>query len=180
VNRGDVAGGKVEAYAQAVLEIARVEERVAPVEDDLFRFARALDASEPLRVALTDPALPVERRLAVIEELTEGKALQLSVALIGMVVAAGLANEFSAMADRFVELAAAQREHEVAEVRSAIELDDAQVKRLASALGRATGKSIEVRVIVDPTVLGGVVARIGDTVIDGTVRHRLEQMKAQL
>jgi len=180
VTGGRSGGGRVEAYAQAILEIARAEDRVAPVEDDLFRFARAIDASEPLRVALTDPALPVERRLAVIEELTEGKALQLSVALIGMVVAAGLANEFSAVADRFVELAAAQREHDVAEVRSAIELDDEQVARLASALGRATGKSIEVRVVIDPSVLGGVVARIGDTVIDGTVRHRLEQMKAQL
>ena len=174
------APGKVEAYAQAILEIARAEERVAPVEDDLFRFARALDASEPLRVVLTDPALPVERRLAVIEELTEGKALDLSVALIGMVVAAGLANDFSAVADRFVELAAAQREHDVAEVRSAIELDEQQVQRLEAALSRALKKSIEVRVIVDPSVLGGVVARVGDTVIDGTVRHRLEQMKAQL
>jgi len=177
---GRSAGGRSEAYAHAILEIARAEERVAPVEDDLFRFARALDASEPLRVALTDPALPVERRLAVIEQLTEGKALQLSVALIGMVVAAGLANEFSAVADRFVELAAAQREHDVAEVRSAIELTDDQVQRLADALGRATKKSIEVRVVIDPSVLGGVLARIGDTVIDGTVRHRLEQMKAQL
>jgi F-type H+-transporting ATPase subunit delta len=174
------ASSKVEAYAQAILEIARVEERVAPVEDDLFRFARALDGSESLRVALTDPAMPLDRRLAVIEELTGGKALQLSAALIGMVVGAGLANEFTAVADRFVELAAAQREHDVAEVRSAIELDDDQVQRLAAALSRVTKKSIEVRVIIDPTVLGGVVARIGDTVIDGTVRHRLEQMKAQL
>jgi len=180
VTTGRSGGGRVEVYAQAILEIARTEERVAPVEDDLFRFARALDASEPLRVALTDPAMPVERRLAVIEELTEGKALPLRVALIGMVVAAGLANEFSAVADRFVELAAAQREHDVAEVRSAIELTDDQVQRLAVALGHATKKSIEVRVVIDPSVLGGVVARIGDTVIDGTVRHRLEQMKAQL
>ena len=173
-------GGRVEAYAQAILEIARVEDRIAPVEDDLFRFARAVDASEPLRVALTDPAMPVERRLAVIEELTEGKALPLSSALIGMVVAAGLAGDFPAVADRFVELAASQREHDVAEVRSAIELTDDQVQRLADALGRATRKSIEVRVVIDPSVLGGIVARIGDTVIDGTVRHRLEQMKAQL
>ena len=175
-----MTSAKVDAYAQAILDIARAEDRVAPVEDDLFRFARAVDASEPLRVALTDPAMPVERRLAVIEQLTEGKALPLSVALISMVVAAGLANEFGAIADRFVELAAAQREHDVAEVRSAIELTDDQVRRLADALGRATKKSIEVRVVIDPSVLGGVVARIGDTVIDGTVRHRLEQMKAQL
>ena len=60
-------------------------------------------------------------------------------------------------------------------MRSAIALDDDQVQRLAAALGKATGKTIEVKVIVDPSVLGGIVARIGDTVIDGTVRHSLEQ-----
>ncbi|GMU79224.1 MAG: ATP synthase subunit delta [Acidimicrobiia bacterium] len=173
-------GSKVDAYARAILAIARVENRVAPVEDDLFRFARVLEGSDPLRVALTDPQLPVERRLAVIDELTSGKALPLSGALLGMLVGAGQVNDLAAIVDRFVELAAAEREREVAEVRSAIELDEGQVARLAEALGRATGKTVEVKVIVDPSVLGGLVARIGDTVIDGSVRHRLDQMKAQL
>jgi len=174
------AESKVDAYARAILAIARVEDRVAPVEDDLFRFARALEGSEPLRVALTDPQLPLERRVAVVDELTSGKALALSTALLGMVIGAGQVNDLAAIVDRFVELAAASREREVAEVRSAIELDDAQVARLAEALGRATGKAVEVKVIIDPSVLGGLVARIGDTVIDGSVRHRLDQMKAQL
>jgi F-type H+-transporting ATPase subunit delta len=171
---------RVDAYAQAFLEIARAEDRPTVIEDDLFRFARALEGSDELRVALSDPQLPLERRLAVIDELTGGKSLAISTAMIGLVIAGELINEFPEIADRFVELVAAQREHEVAEVRSAIELDDAQIERLAAALGRATRKTIEVKVIVDPTVLGGIVARIGDTVIDGTVRHRLEQMKAQL
>ena len=87
---------------------------------------------------------------------------------------------FPAIVARFVELAAQSREHEVAEVRSAVPLDDAQVQRLATALGRATKKNIEVRVVVDPTVMGGLVATIGDTVIDGTVRHRLDQLKETL
>jgi F-type H+-transporting ATPase subunit delta len=65
----------------------------------------------------------------------------------------------------------------VAEVRSAIPLDESQTERLAEALGRATGKTVEVKVIIDPTVLGGLVARVGDTVIDGTVRHRIDEMK---
>ena len=51
---------------------------------------------------------------------------------------------------------------------------------LAKALSEATGKEVEVKVIVDPNVLGGVVARIGDTVIDGTVRHRLDQLKERM
>jgi len=174
------AGSKVEAYARAVLEIARAEDRVGPVEDDLFRFARALEGSDTLQVALTDPQLPVARRLAVVDELTAGKALPLSSALLGLLIGAGRVNDLGAIVDRFVELAAAEREREVAEVRSAIELDESQVARLAEALASATGKAVEVKVIIDPSVLGGLVARIGDTVIDGSVRHRLDQMKAQL
>ncbi len=174
------AGSKVDAYARAILEIARAEDRVAPVEDDLFRFARALEGSESLRVALTDPQLPLERRLGVVAELTEGKALALSSAVLGLLIGAGRVNDLGDIVDRFVELAASEREREVAEVRSAIELDEGQIARLADALAAATGKAVEVKVIIDPSVLGGLVARIGDTVIDGSVRHRLDQMKAQL
>ena len=62
-------------------------------------------------------------------------------------------------------------------MRTAVPLTDDQRTRLADALGKATGKSIEVKAIVDPSVLGGVVAQIGDTVIDGSVRSRLEQLR---
>jgi F-type H+-transporting ATPase subunit delta len=174
------AGSKVDAYARAILEIARAEDRVAPVEDDLFRFARALEGSDALRVALTDAQLPLERRLGVVSELTEGKALALSSAVLGLLIGAGRVNDLGDIVDRFVELAASERDREVAEVRSAIELDEGQIARLADALAAATGKAVEVKVIIDPSVLGGLVARIGDTVIDGSVRHRLDQMKAQL
>ena len=81
---------------------------------------------------------------------------------------------------RFVELAAAFRQHEVAEVRSAVPLDDEQQRRLADALSQATGKQVEVKVVVDEKVLGGLVATIGDTVIDGTVRHRLAELKERI
>ena len=109
-----------------------------------------------------------------------GKALPTSVALVNLVVSAGRISDLAAIVDRFVQLAAAERQHAVAEVRSAVPLDDEQRARLADALGRATCKNIEVKVIVDPSVLGGLVATIGDTVIDGTVRHRLDQLKEQI
>jgi F-type H+-transporting ATPase subunit delta len=171
---------KVDAFATAMLEVARVSGQLSGVEDDLFRFARTFEGSDDLRMALTDPQLPIERRISVIEQLMGDKALQTSTALVSMVVATGQSAELPAIVGRFVELAASERDREVAEVRSAIPLDDAQIARLAEALGKATGKTIEVKVIVDPTVLGGIVARVGDTVIDGTVRHRIDEMKEQL
>ena len=172
--------GTVESYAQAMLGVARAEGHLAGVEDDVFRFARTFESNDDLRMALTDPALPVERRIAVIDELMGNKALTTSTALVSLVVAGGQASDLPVIIDRFVELAATERQHEVAEVRSAIALDDDQIERLAAALGKATGKDVEVKVTIDPSVLGGIVARVGDTVIDGSVRHRLDQLKEQL
>jgi F-type H+-transporting ATPase subunit delta len=97
-----------------------------------------------------------------------------------MVVGGDRAGELPAVVERFLELSAAQRQHEVAEVRAAVPLDDQLRDRLAQALSQATGKQVEVKVVVDPNVLGGVVARVGDTVIDGSVRHRLDQLKERL
>ena len=161
---------RVEAYSQAFFEVARAEKQGGAIEDDLFRFSRALDANDDLRMALGDRALPAERRIAVVEELMGGTALPVSVGLVSMVVGA----------DRAAELSAEERKHEVAEVRAAVPLDEGLRDRLANALSHATGKQVEVKVVVDPNVLGGVVARIGDTVIDGSVRRRLDQLKERL
>ncbi|MEP6624189.1 MAG: ATP synthase F1 subunit delta [Acidimicrobiia bacterium] len=171
---------RTDAYADACLAVARGEGQLSAIEDDLFRFARTLEGSDPLRMALTDPSMPASRRIAVVEELMGGKALPASTALVSAIVGAGRASEIAEIVDRFLEMAAAERQHEVAEVRSAIPLDDDQQQRLAEALSAATRKQVEVKVIVDSTVLGGLVARIGDTVIDGSIRHRLEQLKGTI
>jgi F-type H+-transporting ATPase subunit delta len=171
---------RVEAYANAMLEVARAEGRLEDVEDEVFRFARAFESSDELRMALSDASLPAERRVAVVEDLLGAKALRVSVALVVLVVAAGRAGELPEIVDRFVELAAAEHRRAVAEVRSAVALTPDQTERLREALNRATGKEVELKVVIDPSVLGGVVARVGDVVIDGSVRRRLEQLKEQI
>lgn len=171
---------RIESYAQAFLEVARAEGHLAEVEDELFRFARAYTASDELRLALTDPNLPVARKVAVIEDLLERKALAASQALVLAVVVAGRAGELELIVDKFVELAVAERAHEVAEVRSAVPLSDEDVERLRDALSRSTRKNVEVKVVIDPDVMGGIVTKMGDLVIDGSVRHRLDQLREQI
>ncbi len=171
---------RVEAYAQAFFGVARAEQKGGAIEDDLFRFARALDANDDLRATLGDRAIPAERRVAIVEELMGGVAMPASVGLVSMVVGADRAAELPGIVDRFLELSAEERQHEVAEVRAAVPLDGKLRERLAKALSDATGKHVEVKVVVDPDVLGGIVARIGDTVIDGTVRRRLDQLKERV
>ncbi|MFZ4584640.1 MAG: ATP synthase F1 subunit delta [Acidimicrobiia bacterium] len=169
---------RIEAYAQGMLEVARSEGRLTDVEDEVYRFSRTIEGNDELRAALTDPALPLQRKVAVIEDLLGGgRALATSTALITMVVASGRAADLSIIVERFVEMAAGEREYVVAEVRSAVELSDDQKQRLGAALSQSTGKRVDVKVVVDSKVMGGVVARIGDTVIDGSVRYRLEQLK---
>ncbi|MFN8028154.1 MAG: ATP synthase F1 subunit delta [Acidimicrobiia bacterium] len=171
---------RVESYARAFLEIAKAEGHVGEVEDELFRFARSLASSDELRLALTDPQLPAARKVSVIDDLLGRKALVTTEALVLMVVVAGRASDLEAIVDRFVELAVAERDKEVAEVRSAVPLSAEDIAKLEQALGQATKKNVEVKVVVDPEVLGGIVTRMGDLVIDGTVRHRLDQLREQL
>jgi F-type H+-transporting ATPase subunit delta len=171
---------RVVAYANALLEVARAEGVESRVEDELFKLARTFEGSDPLRSTLTDPAIPVERRAGVVEELLAKRAHPLTTAIASFIVAAGRAHDLPAIVDAFVSKAADMRAEAVAEVRTAFPLDADQQARLADALGHATGKKVTVKVIIDPTVLGGIVARVGDTVIDGSVRSRLDQLRGAL
>ena len=171
---------KVEVYARAVADIVAIEGHSSDAEDELFRFARTFEGNDELRMALSNPALPLERRLSVIDDLIGTKALNVTTAVVSFLVSAGRASDLPEIIDRFVSITTESRSHEVAEVRSAIALSDAQVQQLAAALSRSTGKQVEVKVVIDESVLGGLVARVGDTVIDGTVRHRLDQLKESI
>ena len=165
------------AYAEALLAVARSEGSLAEVEDELFRFARLLETNDDLRTTLTDAALPVSRRQQIVEDLLGGRANPTTTALISMVVGTGRSRDLPAIIDELVKLSAAEGNKEVAEVRSAVDLTDDQKQRLAAALEAKTGKKVELKVIIDPTVLGGLVAQVGDTVIDGSVKTRLQQLK---
>jgi F-type H+-transporting ATPase subunit delta len=172
-----MADDRTLAYAGALFAVARAEGTLGEVEDELFRFSQTLAGSDELREALTDARIPASRRQQIVEDLLGGRASSTTVALVSMVVGTGRARELPAIIRRLVEMSAVEANKEVAEVRSAVPLSDEQRDRLAKALNEATGKQVEVKVVVDPSVLGGIVAQVGDTVIDGSVRHRLGQLR---
>jgi len=172
-----VSDGRSHAYAGALLAVARSEGNVAEVGDELFRFAQLLETNDELRTTLTDPALPVSRRQQIVEDLLGGKASSTTTSLLSMVVGTGRSRDLTAIIDDLVALSAAEGNRELAEVRSAVALTDDQKQRLTAALETKTGKQIELKVIIDPSVLGGLVAQVGDTVIDGSVKTRLAQLK---
>jgi len=169
----------IDGYAAALLEIARAEGDVERVTDEIYRAAQAMEANTELRETLADPQIPAGRKLGIVEDLLGGRASRATVAAVHLVVHAGRARELAAVATRMAELVAEQQGAIVAEVRSAVELDPAQVTRLEAALSEATGRRVEAKVVVDPSVVGGVVTKIGDTVFDGTVKGRLDELREQ-
>ncbi len=171
---------RIDGYARGLFEIARAEGNLDEVEDELFRFARQVESSDALRSALTDEFVPAARRQSLVEELLGAKATATTTQLVSMVVGSGRGRDLPAIIDSLVARASSAKNLEVAEVRSAVALTDDQQDRLKAALANATGKQVNLKVIVDPSILGGIVATVGDTVIDGSVRTRVDQLKSRL
>jgi F-type H+-transporting ATPase subunit delta len=175
-----MSDARIEGYARALFEIARAEGTLDEVEDELFRFARSYESSDALRSALTDQMVPAAKRQAIVEDLLGGKATSTTTMLVSMVVGAGRGRDLPAIIGQLVATASSAKNLAVAEVRSAVPLTADQQARLAAALANATGKQVNLKAVVDPSVIGGAVATVGDTVIDGTVRTRADQLKSRL
>jgi F-type H+-transporting ATPase subunit delta len=156
---------------QAVLAEADGAGRIGEVADQLFRFSRVVDGSPELRSALTNPYLPDDRKRAVVDDLLHDAGPETRLLAEWAITRPDDPGEtLRSLADR----AAARRQRLIVEARTAVALDDDRRDRLASALAAATGSEVDVEVVVDPTVVGGVVARVGDEVIDGSIRRKLE------
>jgi len=174
--------GRLHGYATAVFEEVEAlgEAPLEETEDELFRLARVIEGSDDLGSVLTDPDVPVATRLAILDDLLADRVQSLTRRLVGYAVRAGRGRDLVATLDWLVERAAAERQLKVADVRAAVDLDEDQRSRLAEALSRVAGRSVEVRVTPDPSLIAGMVAVVGDLLVDGSVRHRLEQLKIDL
>jgi F-type H+-transporting ATPase subunit delta len=170
----------VRGYAQALFAVAEAEGTLETVEDELYRFGKAVEREAGLRDALVDPVLPADRKKALLQEILGERASPHTVGLLAFIVEQGRAKDLPRIAGALAEMAAERRRKAVAEVRSAVPFDASRRDRLAKALARATGKDVELKVLVDPSVIGGVVARVGDQVFDGTIRRRLRLARDRL
>ncbi len=172
--------GLIGGYAQALFAVAQAEDVLPKVEDELYAFGKALEQHTDLREALTDAVLPVENKKAVVEDLLGERAHPITLGLLGFVIDLGRARHIPKIVEELARMASVERSHALAEVRTAVDLTDEQRRRLAEALSRATGRTVDLKVVVDPSVIGGVVARVGDEVFDGSIASRLEDAKQAL
>jgi F-type H+-transporting ATPase subunit delta len=173
-------GELISGYAEALFRVVRAEGELDRVEDELFRFGKLVESNHELKRVLSDQGIDRARRAGILQDLLEDRVSPHTLGLLTFIVTQGRGRQLPQILDELSTLAAESRNSVVAEVRSAVPLDATQREELARALSKATDKSVEVKVLVDPSLIGGVVAKVGDTVIDGTVKRRLEQLKEQV
>jgi F-type H+-transporting ATPase subunit delta len=175
-SRGEVRD-RIGGYTERVLAELPGPDELDTVEDELFAVARAVDVHPDLRRVLADPAAELAGRLAVVDDLLGGKLSPPAMRLVRYVLRAGHVRDLAGTYEWLVELAALERGRRLAEARVAVDLDAGERIRLAAALGRLVDRPVELRVVIDPSVIGGMLVTVGDLVIDGTVRLRLERLR---
>jgi F-type H+-transporting ATPase subunit delta len=143
------------------------------IEDELFRFERILEAEPQLTTLLDSAAQPTDRRVELLRTLVSTKVTPTAMLLLEHAIRSGRRRGITAAISRLLEDAAARQDRSIARVISAVPLTDAQESRLSAVLSEYFRRRISVRTAVEPAVRGGLMIRIGDEVIDGTVSTRL-------
>ena len=171
------ARARIRGYAERVFQELVDPGELDEVEDELFRFARVLEDNPSLRQVLEDTNFLREARIGVLDDLLGNRVQRPTLRLCSYVLRAGRLRNLIGVFDWLVDLVAEERGRRVAEVRSAVALSDEEQQRLGASLSRLVGRTVEVRVIIDESVIGGVLISTGDLFIDGTVRLRFERLR---
>jgi F-type H+-transporting ATPase subunit delta len=176
----DLVDALEELAVDSALAVAEAAGQLDEVEDELFRFERILDAEPALRAALTDMALPDDRKRELLHRLLDGKVNDVTFSLLERAVITPRGRTIERVITDLSALAAKRRERLIARVTTAVELTDQEQTDLAAALQRNFGSDIQLEVVVDPELLGGLTVRIGDELIDGSVARQLAEARRRL
>jgi F-type H+-transporting ATPase subunit delta len=163
---------RVSGVADAILNGVDVAD-FARIEEELFRWARVIEATPDLRRTLVDRDAPLAARLGLVDALLGGKVAPAALRLARFVIIAGRARDVVGTLDHLVDYVARARDWRVARVRTARDLDATSEAQLAAALMTLTGKNVELQIAADPSLLGGVVVEVGDLRLDASTRGRL-------
>jgi F-type H+-transporting ATPase subunit delta len=166
-------------YAQALFDAARDGGVVEPVRRELGDFAAALAASASLRDVLADPQIETSAKTRVLAEITrDGQPLVANTLLL--MLDRGRFSAVPELRQAFDALAIVEEGVVEVEVVSAAELSPETEKKIAARVHEATGRRVELARRVDPSILGGLVLRIGDVIVDGSVKARIRQLRRRL
>ena len=168
-------------YATALLEIGVETNTLDAIVDELQRVAQTFEGSPELRSALADPLIPIQAKKAILDDIAQRLNLgQSSKNVVNMLLDRRRIRAISPISARLREMADEKRGILRAEVLTAMPLPEEYFTLLQQQLERVTGRRIALDRKLDPTLICGVVARVGDTVYDGSLLARLRQMKESM
>jgi F-type H+-transporting ATPase subunit delta len=168
-------------YARALLDVALQEADLATVEHGLADFVGAMTSNPELTQALTNPSVPAAARRRIVAAVVDRIAPPTPAAkLLTLLAERDRMALLPEVLEVYRELVLDHQKIVKAHVRSAAPLAMADVAALQVRLSEATGRQVQVETTVDPTLMGGLVAQIGSTVYDGSVRTQLQKMRQQL
>jgi F-type H+-transporting ATPase subunit delta len=163
-------------YAEAVFEIGVQQETIDRWHDDLGALAEYL-GNRRLAFILKEPKIPYTRKEAIVRDLLSSKVQPEALNLGLLLVERGLAELAPTIRDHFETLYDDYRGQAHAQIITAIPLDDTLRAQITSELSQLTGKRILLQEKVDPSILGGAIARVGDTLIDGSLKRRFQLLR---
>lgn len=166
-------------YAEAGFQIARSEEALDAWERDLVTL-RDLLAHREVRALVQHPAIPYATKERILERLAGENVAIGPLRLVLLMIRRGRPRAIPVMVDHFEALLRRERGISLAEVRSALPLEDTQRDAVVARLREITGTQIQLTEHVDPSLIGGIAVRIGDELYDASVRSRLERLRARL
>jgi F-type H+-transporting ATPase subunit delta len=167
---------RIGGYAAAVFETLSTED-LEEVEDELFRFARTVEATPALRRALVDSGLPADVRGAVVQDLLADRGHPATLRLVEYAITGGRARDLVGTLNWLVERTAEARGWRVARVSAAAEVGEEDRRRLVESLTQLSGQPVDLQVTIDPALLAGVVVNIGDLRVDATARGRIDELR---
>jgi F-type H+-transporting ATPase subunit delta len=166
-------------YARALFEAAREARAVAPVGRDLGDFVAALAASASLRDVLTDPQIETSAKQRILVEITRGGHVLVANTL-QLLLERGRFGLVAELREAYEALAATEADLIRVEVTSAMELTAAAREKISARVAEAAGRRVELAARVDPDIIGGLVLRVGDVIVDGSVQARIRQLRRRL
>jgi len=174
-------GDATESLAvEAVVASAELGNRLDALEDDLFRFERVVAADSGLRDALSARGGDESVKAALVEALLAGKASAETIRLARQAAMHARGRRFGRVLEDYLAVAAKRREQRTATVTSAVALDDAQRQRLVVVLSGIYNAPVQINVVLDTAVVGGIRVQVGDEVVDGTILRRVQEAERAL
>jgi F-type H+-transporting ATPase subunit delta len=165
---------------EAAFDAAAARGDLENVEDELFRFGRIVAGDPQLSLILSDPAAPADGKTELVNRLVSQRVGPATALLLRNLFTGSHVGNAETAVERLSEAASRRRGQDVAHVTTAVALTAAQERRLVEVLGRIYGRTMGLQISVDPDILGGLVVRVGDEVVDGSIAHRLEEAGRRL